>query len=70
MRRIVNLWPVWLYYIFPHCHINVTVFRKIVIGRKMRVFISLQLLSETFLRRIEEDIIDELHYHVSYFVGF
>jgi hypothetical protein len=36
----------------------------------MRVFISLQLLSETFLRRIEEDIIDELHYHVSYFVGF
>jgi hypothetical protein len=26
MRRIVNLWLVWLYCIFPHCHINVTIF--------------------------------------------
>ena len=54
-----DLWPVWLYLIFPHYLINGMIFgKKIVIEREICVLISPQLLSETFpiLRSIELDI--------------
>jgi len=33
-----HLWPVWLYHIFPHYLITVTIFREKVIQHKMCVF--------------------------------
>jgi len=53
-----DLWPVRLYYIFPHCLINVRI-KKRVFEYKGLVLFSLQIFSETFLilRRIEGDFI-------------
>jgi hypothetical protein len=55
-----HLWPVWLYYIFPHYLINGTIFGKKLLNIKCVFCIYLQLLSETFLilRRIQWDIIN------------
>jgi hypothetical protein len=59
------LWPVWLYYIFPHPLVNSTVFegRKKLLRVKYVFWFSLQILSKTFLilRRIQQDIIINLH---------
>jgi fructose 1,6-bisphosphatase len=59
-----HLWPVWLYHIFSHSLINGTIFKtKNVIGNKMYVLFSLQLLSEILLilRRTERYIIINVH---------
>jgi hypothetical protein len=44
-----HLWPVRLYYIFPHFLINGTIFGKKLPNTKCVFWFSLQLLSETFL---------------------
>ena len=51
-----HLWPVWLYYIFPHYLTNGTIFEKKVTEREMCVSIFSTDLSKTFLilRRNEE----------------
>ena len=59
-----RLWPVRLYYIFPHYPINGTIFRKKVIEHKMRVLIISTTLSETFLivGRTERAIIKNVYW--------
>ena len=55
------LWPVRLYYIFPYCHLDGTIFGgKEVIQHKACVLVSLQFLYEAFLilRRIERCIVN------------
>ena len=60
-----NLWPVRLYYIFPHYLIKGKIFWKKMLFRTKCVFwFSLQLLSETFLiiRRTERDMIKNVYW--------
>jgi hypothetical protein len=54
-----HLWPVWLYDIFPHYLINVTIFEKKSFSIKFVFLSSLQLLPETLLilRSIRRDTI-------------
>jgi hypothetical protein len=54
-----HLWPLWLHHIFPHHHINGTVFRKKLLNIKCVFWFSLPLLSKIFrsLRRIQRDIV-------------
>jgi hypothetical protein len=58
-----HIWPVWLYYIFPHYLINGTIFGKKVTEQKCVFWCSLQYLPEIFLilRRIQRDIIINVH---------
>jgi len=61
MCHIINLWPLRLYYIFPHYLINGTIFekkKKKLLNKKFMVSFSVQLLPETFLilTRTERDI--------------
>jgi hypothetical protein len=59
-----QLWPFWLYHIFPHYLTNGTIFRKKpLLNVKCVFWFSLQLLSETFLilRRTEWDIIKNVY---------
>ena len=68
-----QIWPAWLYYVFPHYLINGTTLgwgEKKVTEHKLRVF-SLQLLSEIILilKRNERDMIENVKYllFLSYF---
>jgi hypothetical protein len=58
-----NLWPAWLYHIFPHHLMYGTIFGNKVIEHKNVFWSSLQLLSQTLLilRKIQVDIIVKLH---------
>ena len=58
-----HLWPAPLYNIFPHYLINNTVFEKKLLNTKCVLWLSVQLLSETFLilRRTERDIIKNVY---------
>jgi len=58
-----DLWPVWLYHIFPHYLIRVTIFIKKWLNIKYVFWSSLQGLSEKFLilRRNQLDIIINEH---------
>jgi len=58
-----HLWPVWLYHIFPHYLVNVTIFWKKVIQHKMCVLIFSTTLSETFLilKKNEWDVMVNMH---------
>ena len=53
-----HLWPVWLYYTFPHYLISGMIFEKKFTEHKMRIFISLKRMSKTFmiLRKIQRAI--------------
>jgi hypothetical protein len=60
------MWPAPLYNIFPHYLINGTIFenkKKEFIEQKIRVSVSLQILSEIFFipRRTERDIIKNVY---------
>ena len=49
------MWPVWLHHIFPHYHINRTIFGKRLLNLKCVMLLSLQLFPKTVLipRRIQ-----------------
>jgi hypothetical protein len=55
--------PVWLYHVFPHYLINVTIFEKKLLSTKCVFLCSLQLLCEMFfiLRRTERDVIRNVY---------
>ena len=44
-----QLWPLWLYYIFPHYHLNGNILGENVTEHKMWALIFLTNLSKTFL---------------------
>ena len=56
------LWPVRLYYIFPYCHLDGTIFggKEKLFNIKRVFLVSLQFLCEAFLilRRIERCIVN------------
>ena len=58
-----QLWPYWLYNIFPHYLINSTIFEKNLSNMKWVFWLSIQLLSERFLitRRVARDVIENVH---------
>jgi hypothetical protein len=60
----VHLWPVRLYNIFSHYVINCTIFEKRLLNPKGLFWLSLQLLSETFLiqRRNEQLMIRNVYW--------
>jgi len=61
-RIVYNLWPVWLYQIFPHYLVKGMIFGKVFLNIKF-VLISATILSKMFLilRRIQPDIIISVH---------
>jgi hypothetical protein len=64
-----HLWPAPLYNIFPHYLINGTTFEKKLLSTKCVFWLSLQILSETFLilRRNERDMIKVyIDVHIKY----
>ena len=58
-----HLWPVWFHTVFPHYLINGKIFGKKLLNVKCAFWLSLQLLSETFLIlwKIQRDIITNVH---------
>jgi hypothetical protein len=59
-----HLWPVWLYFIFPHSRKQHSFLRgEKILNTKYVFWFSLQILSKTFLilRGIQRDIIINLH---------
>jgi hypothetical protein len=61
MRRI--MWPVWLYYVFPHYLINGMIFEKKLLNIKYMFLYDLPLLSEILLAqgRIYRYVITTVH---------
>jgi len=59
-----NLWPIWLYNIFPLYLINLRFSEKRILMRKCVLRLSLQLLFETFLilRRTERDMVNNVYW--------
>ena len=66
MRRsqFDELWPVWLYDVFPHYFTDGTIFGKQLLNIKPVFWFYLRVLSETFiiLRGIQRDAVINVHW--------